>query len=66
MNLNIIGDKIKNKYKILVNYPVIIVFLLNNGIEVSLFKQGRMLLKNVDDESVALDVYRKVMNELSL
>ena len=66
LNLNIIGDKIKNKYKILVNSPVIIVFLLNNGIEVSLFKQGRMLLKNVDDESVALDVYRKVMNELSL
>tara|TARA_B100000749_G_C18407039_1_gene457393 strand:- start:172 stop:1212 length:1041 start_codon:yes stop_codon:yes gene_type:complete len=64
LNLNVISDKIKNNYEILVNSPVIIVFLLSNGIEVSLFKQGRMLLKNIYDESVALDVYRKIMSEI--
>jgi hypothetical protein len=37
-----------------------------DGVEVSLFNQGRMLLKNVKDEESALEVYNKVMENLGL
>lgn len=56
-------DRLSGKFKILLGSPFVIVFE-RDGIEVSLFKGGRMLMKNVKGEDEALRVYEEVMGFL--
>jgi len=37
-----------------------------NGLEVSLFNGGRMLIKNVTSEKAALEAYREILKKLDL
>jgi len=53
-------DRLSGNFKILLRSPFVVVFE-RDGIEVSLFKGGRMLMKNVKDEENALEVYEEVM-----
>ena len=52
-------------YKILVSSPIILVFEYK-GVEVSLFRQGRMLLKNVKSEEEALTIYNELLGLLGV
>ncbi|MFQ5711559.1 MAG: ThiF family adenylyltransferase [Candidatus Geothermarchaeales archaeon] len=54
---------IKNRYKVVAKSALAIIFDFE-GFEVSLFKNGRMLIKNVQDEEEAINVYNKVLNRL--
>jgi len=59
-------QKLKQHFKILVKSPVVVVFQYGKDIEVSLFQYGRMLIKNVADENMALKVYNDVWRKLGL
>jgi molybdopterin/thiamine biosynthesis adenylyltransferase len=59
LNLEELGPSIGQTYKLLLATPMVIVFDLN-GHEVSLFRKGRMLIKNVRDEKEALSVSNEV------
>ncbi|MEM3386688.1 MAG: HesA/MoeB/ThiF family protein [Nitrososphaerales archaeon] len=48
-------------YKVLISSPIILVFEYK-GVEVSLFRQGRMLLKNVKSEEEALSTYNELLS----
>ena len=52
-------------YKVLVSSPIILVFEYK-GVEVSLFRQGRMLLKNVKSEDEALTIYNDLLKLLEI
>jgi len=52
-------------YKVLASSPIILVFEYN-GVEVSLFRQGRMLLKNVKSEDEALAIYNSLLRLLGV
>jgi hypothetical protein len=58
--------KLQGHYKILVKSPVVIVFRYDDDVEVSFFQGGRMLIKNVKDEGMALKVYADVWRKLGL
>ena len=58
--------KLQGRFKILVKSPVVIVFQHDDGVEVSFFQGGRMLIKNVKDEATALKVYLDVWKKLGL
>jgi adenylyltransferase/sulfurtransferase len=64
MNLNKICETLKCHFKIIIKSSLVIVFKYNRDIEVSLFNQGRMLIKNVEDEKAALKVYNNILAKL--
>jgi len=64
LNLNKISEATKSHFKIIVRSSLVIVFKYNRDIEVSLFNHGRMLIKNVEDEKYALEVYNSVLAKL--
>jgi len=51
--------------KVLLSTPMVTVFEYS-GHEISLFRKGRMLIKNVQNEQEALDVYQAVMKMLNV
>lgn len=59
-------EKISRHYKILIKSSIVIVFQYDDSIEVSLFQYGRMLIKNVKDETTALKVHADVWKKLGL
>jgi len=59
-------EALKRDFKILVNSSLVVVFMYNGGVEVSLFNGGRMLIKNVKDEESALKVYNKIIEKLGI
>jgi adenylyltransferase/sulfurtransferase len=59
-------ETLRNEFKILLKSPFVVVFNYEGDVEVSLFKAGRMLIKNVKDEEVALKVYRKIIEKLGV
>ena len=59
LELETISRAISNKHKVLLITPMVLVFDYL-GHEVSLFRRGRMLIKNVQDEQSALEIARKV------
>jgi molybdopterin/thiamine biosynthesis adenylyltransferase len=59
LNLEELAQSIGRAYKLLLATPMVIVFELN-GHEVSLFRKGRMLIKNVRDEREAVSVSNEV------
>jgi adenylyltransferase/sulfurtransferase len=64
IDLNEVLQKIGG-YKVLASSPIILVFEYK-GVEVSLFRQGRMLLKNVKSEDEALAIYNELLRLLEL
>jgi len=56
-------ESIKHLFKVRMKSQLAIVFYYK-GFEVSLFEGGRMLIKNVENEKVALKVYRNIVEEL--
>jgi adenylyltransferase/sulfurtransferase len=55
--------KLKQYFHIMVNTPIAVVFEFDD-VEVSLFNNGRALVKNVKDEETALKIYRSVLEKL--
>jgi adenylyltransferase/sulfurtransferase len=66
MELDEIHARLKHHFKVLIKSSLVIVFEYNGGVEVSLFKPGRMLIKNVEDEESALKVYKDIINRLGV
>jgi len=64
VELNELYDRLRQRFKILVKSSFVIVFKYDSGIEVSLFKGGRMLIKNAKDEEAALNVHNAVVKIL--
>jgi adenylyltransferase/sulfurtransferase len=62
-NLNQLYEKIKKHFKIRIKSQLAIIFNYKS-FEVSIFKGGRMLIKNVKDEETALKVYKEIMEKL--
>lgn len=66
IKLNDVYETLKRDFKMLVRSSIVVVFKYNVGVEVSLFNGGRMLIKNVKDEKIALDVYNKIIEKLGI
>jgi adenylyltransferase/sulfurtransferase len=60
-----IYQSLGREFKIHLKSPLVIVFEDDQGREISLFRQGRMLIKNVKDEKEALEIYRNIMKRLT-
>jgi adenylyltransferase/sulfurtransferase len=65
LDLQTIGASISSKHSVLLTTPMVIVFDYM-GHEVSLFRKGRMLIKNVQDERGALEISRAVFDMISM
>lgn len=61
LDLEALATTISKKHQMLLSTPMVLVFDYI-GHEVSLFRKGRMLIKNVQDESDALEVARAVID----
>lgn len=59
LDLRSLATLIEREHRLLLATPMVLVFDYK-GHEVSLFKKGRMLIKNVPDEAAALEVARAV------
>ncbi len=57
-------SRLKDRFKMLMKSSLVLVFEYDSGIEISLFESGRMLIKNVEDEKSALEVYKDVVGNL--
>jgi len=65
LNLDKVYESIKNQFKVRVKSQLAIIFDYE-GLEVSLFNGGRMLIKNVANEESALKAYREIFQKLRL
>ncbi|MEM3640959.1 MAG: HesA/MoeB/ThiF family protein [Candidatus Bathyarchaeia archaeon] len=65
INLNELYESVKQNFKIRVKSSLVIVFNYEN-FEISLFNNGRMLIKNVSNEETALKVYREIVKKLGI
>ena len=63
LNLNQIYETVKEQFKVRVKSSLAIIFNYKNY-EISLFNGGRMLIKNVDNEKLALEIYREILQKL--
>jgi molybdopterin/thiamine biosynthesis adenylyltransferase len=64
-SLDELYERLRHHFRIIMKSSLVIAFEYN-GVEVSLFNRGRMLIKNVEDEESALKVYSKVLEKLGL
>ena len=65
VSLGELYERLRHHFRIIIKSSLVIVFEYD-GVEVSLFNRGRMLIKNVEDEESALKVYNKVLEKLDL
>lgn len=65
IDLNITYEKIRQNFEVRIKSSVAIVFKYKDY-ELTLFKGGRMLLKNVPDENTALKIYKEITQKLGL
>jgi len=65
LNLNEVYESIRQHFKVRVKSQLAIIFDYKN-FEVSLFNGGRMLIKNVNDEKAALEVYKEIAKKLGI
>jgi adenylyltransferase/sulfurtransferase len=63
MGLDEAYESVKRNFKVRIKSQLAVVFDYKNH-EVSLFSGGRMLIKNVEDEKSALQVYREIRKSL--
>ncbi|MGQ9596707.1 MAG: HesA/MoeB/ThiF family protein [Thermoproteota archaeon] len=66
LELGEIHERLRNRFKVLLRSSIVIVFNYHDNFEISLFRNGRMLIKNVEDEDDALNVYRNVLNDIGI
>lgn len=59
-------EELSGHFKILLKSSIVVVFRYTGEVEVSLFKSGRMLVKNVKSEDDALLVYKEILNTLGM
>ncbi len=65
LNLETIHQKIKENFKIRIKTSTAIVFTHKNH-EITLFKNGRTLIKNVPDEETATKIYKEIKQKIGL
>lgn len=65
LNLDEVYEKVRQQFKIRVKSHLAIIFNYGN-LEVSLFKSGRMLIKNVQNETTTLKTYREICKKLKI
>jgi adenylyltransferase/sulfurtransferase len=65
LKLSEVYELIKQQFRIRVKSQLAIIFEYKNY-EISLFNDGRMLIKNARDEESALRAYREVVRKLGL
>ena len=63
MSLNDAFATIKDVFKVRVKSQLAVIFDYK-GFEITLFKGGRMIIKNVKSERMALGVYREIRKRL--
>ncbi len=63
LSINDVCNRLSKRFKVLLKSSLIVVFKHNDA-EVSLFKGGRALIKNVKSEKDALGVYKSIMKHL--
>ncbi|MDH7477014.1 MAG: HesA/MoeB/ThiF family protein [Candidatus Bathyarchaeota archaeon] len=63
LNLNQIYEKIKQNFKIHLKSQLAIIFKYKH-FEITLFQNGRMLIKNIKNEKEALTVYKEIAKNL--
>jgi adenylyltransferase/sulfurtransferase len=61
LDLQHLAASIAREHRVLLSTPMVVVFDFK-GHEVSLFRRGRMLIKNVQDEKGALEIARAVID----
>jgi adenylyltransferase/sulfurtransferase len=64
LDLNQIYEKIRRHFKVRIKSQLAIIFNHKNY-EISLFKGGRMLIKNVENEEKALKIYKEITKKLT-
>jgi hypothetical protein len=65
LNLDEVYGTIKQRFKVRVKSHLAIIFDYD-GLEVSLFNGGRMLIKNVQNEKSALKAYGEILKALNI
>ena len=65
LNLAEVYPAIKQQFNVRVKSRLAVIFNYD-GLEVSLFNGGRMLIKNVHDEKAALNAYREILKRLNV
>jgi len=65
LDLNELTKIVQKEFKLKLKSHLAIIFCYND-LEVSIFKGGRMLIKNVDSEKTAMNVYRTILNKLKI
>jgi len=65
LDLEEVRHRIQTRYPVLRDSEMAVIFGFA-GVEISLFRNGRMLIKNVSTEEEALAVYRNVLRDLRL
>jgi molybdopterin/thiamine biosynthesis adenylyltransferase len=65
LNLAEVYDVIKQRFNVRLKSHLAVIFDYN-GLEVSLFNGGRMLIKNVPNEKAALNAYREILKRLNV
>jgi len=65
LNLDEIYPKVNQQFKVRLKSSLALMFNYKEC-EVSLFNGGRMLIKNVSDETTALKVYREIITKLNI
>jgi hypothetical protein len=63
LSINDVYSRLSKRFEVLLKSSFIVVFKHNDA-EISLFKGGRALIKNVESEKDALKVYKSVMKHL--
>ena len=65
LNLDEVYETIRQQFEVRLKSHLAIIFDYGN-FEVSLFKGGRMLIKNVEKESIALKAYREILKKIQI
>ena len=65
LNLDEVYETIRQQFKVRLKSHLAIIFDYGN-FEVSLFNGGRMLIKNVEKENIALKAYREILKKIQI
>ncbi|MEM2518119.1 MAG: hypothetical protein QXO49_04100, partial [Candidatus Bathyarchaeia archaeon] len=65
LNLESLHKKIKQNFKLRVKSSMAVVFTYKNY-EITLFNSGRMLIKNIENEEKALEIYKEISHKIGL
>ncbi|MEM4244060.1 MAG: HesA/MoeB/ThiF family protein [Candidatus Bathyarchaeia archaeon] len=65
LNLNEVYEKVRRQFKVRLKSQLAIIFDYGN-LEISLFNGGRMLIKNVTGEKMALEAYGEILKKLGI